>query len=344
MRATLVCQGFEETHALGAIVRRNGFVSGFRSNGLETTKVVLQRRPRYLAEVLSVGRPKRTQMIEIVGGSDVLVLEGLPTAVACIASLRRSYTGPIHVDICDSWLRLGGTGRGSGSSLRALISRGVKRILSVMALSYVSKRTDSLSYISELDLRSDLPVLSKNAKCFVIPNGNPSQLHASDGYWERSGPMVVVGDWAYPPNQQMLMAVLELYGALDERPGLHIIGPNLGELPALPTDVKVLGWIDDISQAYKGASCALALTTSGSGVKNKVLEPLSLGVPVIATEDALNGIDAEDHMVLSFKDGLSQKDVDEWLDGVLVHGASKLLAPTWEQNTSEFISYLRNGS
>lgn len=301
-----------------------------------------------MAEVLSV-RPvkelERSRLAELARSSDIVFLEGLPTAVACAASLRRA-TGvgvKIHVDICDSWLRLGTTGRGTGDSLGSLVIRAVKSLMAATALNYVSRYADSVSYISALDYKTDSRFLSRRAKPFIIPNGNPSVVEQLPSFWNPTGPMVVVGDWAYPPNQEMLHAVLKWYGALVNRPGLRVVGPNLGPVPALPEDVAIIGWVDEIEAAYEGVSCALALTSTGSGVKNKVLEPLALGIPVIATQNALNGIDADDHMVLAFERGLSEVEVSTWLESLAVRGVSKLKAPSWEQNTSQFISYLRDG-
>ncbi|MFW0774881.1 glycosyltransferase [Paenarthrobacter nitroguajacolicus] len=124
---------------------------------------------------------------------------------------------------------------------------------------------------------------------------------------------------------------------------LNVVGPNLAKVPSGLSDANIVGWVDEIESAYSGVSCALALTKSGSGVKNKVLEPLSFGIPVIATQDALNGISYDPRMVLPFRDNLSVNEINAWLDDLEMNGRKCLNAPSWDENVATVADYLLQG-
>lgn len=350
MRVLYVSQSFKRSHALGAKIRRSGFEAAFARSSLILEHATLRRRERTVAEVFSAVRPESSPanaVFRLASQSDAVFLEGLPVGVATIAAIRRrKRSGKIHVDICDSWVRLAGAGSGEGSSLRAKTARRFKTIIAAVALRYVSKYADSVSYISVGDLEADERHLSHSTKRLVVPNGSPVQTSSSLAAWSRNGPMVVVGDWAYPPNQTMLHTLFEWYPTIEghtKTAGLNVIGPNLSTPVPSVNDITVVGWVDDISSAYSNVSCALALTSSGGGVKNKVLEPLSLGIPVIATREALKGIAYDPSMVLVFDDGLTADDVTAWLDGQESLGRRSLTSPSWDECVSDLISYITDG-
>lgn len=349
MRVLIVHQGFEKSHALGAIIRRDGIVQALSNRGSQPDMVTMLRRRRFPAEVLSASRSEMVdgqRLADLRSDYDAIFLEGLPVAVAVISRMRSRTHGRIHVDVCDSWVRLADAGQGAGTGIRSKAVKILKVMLARFALLYVSRRADSVSYISDLDLESDAKYLAQNATRFVVPNGSPVEVQSAPVEWSRKGPMVVVGDWSYPPNLQMLDQVDEWYSRgpgceLDK--ALNVVGPNLAKVPSGLSDANIVGWVDEIESAYSGVSCALALTKSGSGVKNKVLEPLSFGIPVIATQDALNGISYDPRMVLPFRDNLSVNEINAWLDDLEMNGRKCLNAPSWDENVATVADYLLQG-
>ncbi|MCS3648566.1 glycosyltransferase family 4 protein [Salinibacter ruber] len=57
--------------------------------------------------------------------------------------------------------------------------------------------------------------------------------------------------------------------------------------------VEVTGWVDSIPKAARGALCGIGVMRMGAGLQNKILEYMALGLPVIANERGLEGIQAE---------------------------------------------------
>lgn len=80
---------------------------------------------------------------------------------------------------------------------------------------------------------------------------------------------------------------------------LNVVGGVGGKLnrEALPPSVKVLGRVDDLEKTYREVDLSLSLVLDGSGVKMKLLEAVSLGVPAITTQEGLRGLPGDPHKV-----------------------------------------------
>lgn len=63
--------------------------------------------------------------------------------------------------------------------------------------------------------------------------------------------------------------------------------------------VEVTGWVDDVRDRLEQVAVYVAPMTSGSGIKNKVLEALAAGLPVVATPRGVAGIGPGDGVVIA---------------------------------------------
>ncbi|MCA9175167.1 MAG: glycosyltransferase, partial [Planctomycetales bacterium] len=91
---------------------------------------------------------------------------------------------------------------------------------------------------------------------------------------------------------------------------LSIVGrhptPRVAELGELP-GVTVVGEVPDVRPYLSRAAAAIAPLQIARGVQNKVLEAMSAGTPVIATAEALTGLQAEPD-----QDALLGVDAGDW--------------------------------
>jgi glycosyltransferase involved in cell wall biosynthesis len=55
--------------------------------------------------------------------------------------------------------------------------------------------------------------------------------------------------------------------------------------------VQVTGWVDSIAEAAENAFCGVGVMRVGCGLQNKILEYMALGLPVVANEIGVEGID-----------------------------------------------------
>jgi glycosyltransferase involved in cell wall biosynthesis len=112
--------------------------------------------------------------------------------------------------------------------------------------------------------------------------------------------LIFTGNFSYPPNidaARWLVAAI-MPRIWRERPGVTLTLAGSDPTPdvrALAGDrVTVTGRVPDLRPYLRGAAVYLCPLRLGAGIKNKVLEALALGCPVVATPLSLDGIAARD--------------------------------------------------
>lgn len=103
--------------------------------------------------------------------------------------------------------------------------------------------------------------------------------------------LVFMGIRDWPPNQEAFLIALRLWprisaGIPDAE--LCIIGakkPGATD-PVYPAGVRDLGFVDDLSEFLSSCRALMAPIRTGGGVRVKVLDAISLGLPVIGTAEA----------------------------------------------------------
>src|SRR5262249_35820500 len=110
--------------------------------------------------------------------------------------------------------------------------------------------------------------------------------------------IVFLGFLEYPPNRD----AIQFFGdevwprLLEPFPEARFEIFGKGPPVALRSmkNVNFRGYIDDLALAYNTASVFVAPIRAGGGIKNKVLEAMAHGVPVVATSLAVDGIGGTD--------------------------------------------------
>ena len=78
---------------------------------------------------------------------------------------------------------------------------------------------------------------------------------------------------------------LRIVGACCENPTLAY--------KTIPSNVKLDGYVNDLSSYYKSAVAVVAPIFKGSGMKTKVIEAMSYGKSIIGTDEAFQGIECD---------------------------------------------------
>ncbi len=139
---------------------------------------------------------------------------------------------------------------------------------------------------------------NKRLDATVIPNGvslDQSGLPADE---REPDSIVFSGSMGFPPNVDAVLYFAEnVLPILRTRaPGLtwYIVGtnpaPEVLELATRP-NIVVTGRVDSVTEYLGRARLVIAPMISGSGIKNKVLEAMALGTPVVSTSLGIDGID-----------------------------------------------------
>ena len=147
----------------------------------------------------------------------------------------------------------------------------------------------------------------------VFPNG-------VDAEYFRSAPeaassyvrdrLIFTGNMSYKPNVEAVQyLVAEILPRIwSRRPGAHLYIVGMDPSPAVRRlaagqRVIVTGRVDDIRPYFEGAAVALAPLRTARGLQNKVLEAMAMRVPVVASPQAFNGINAVADRDLLVADG-----------------------------------------
>jgi glycosyltransferase involved in cell wall biosynthesis len=166
---------------------------------------------------------------------------------------------------------------------------------------------DTSIVVSDEEYRA-MKMLCPEARCTVVPNGVDVDFFAPLEIREEWPSLVFVGYMSSPPNvDAMLYFHSQVYDTLKRRfPDLKlfVVGQDpphaIRELAKDPS-IIVTGFVDDVRPYVARASVVIAPFISGPGIKNKVLEAMAMGKPVVTTSIGVRGINAThgDHLCIA---------------------------------------------
>jgi glycosyltransferase involved in cell wall biosynthesis len=132
----------------------------------------------------------------------------------------------------------------------------------------------------------------------IIPNGVDLVYFSNNGATTYDPAKIVfTGNLTYYPNiDGVFYFVKEIFPLVKkEVPAakFYIAGQSPpAKMRALASEeVIVTGFVEDIKQYYLDSAVAVSPIRFGAGTLNKILEPLALGVPVVATSIGIEGLD-----------------------------------------------------
>lgn len=151
------------------------------------------------------------------------------------------------------------------------------------------------SIISEQDLNYIFHPDRKKIMC--IPNGIDDYFFDFSTSKKPDFDLVFVGNMSYAPNVNAAKFIHT--HLLSHLPSLRLLiagatpHPSLVKLAQHSPQITLSGWVDDIREAYTNGSIFIAPMMIGTGMQNKLLEAMALGIPCITTDLANNAIKAE---------------------------------------------------
>lgn len=130
-------------------------------------------------------------------------------------------------------------------------------------------------------------------KIICVPNGIDDYF-LEDLQAKKKYDLAFVGNMNYPPNVEAVLFITNKILPFFPGAKLLIAGatphPKLEKLAKHNSDIVISGWVDDIRTAYVSAHVFFAPMKTGTGMQNKLLEAMALGVPCITTSLANNPI------------------------------------------------------
>jgi polysaccharide biosynthesis protein PslH len=159
-----------------------------------------------------------------------------------------------------------------------------------------------------------LRALAPKKRIEVVPNGvDADRFRPLAEVVPDPDSLVFVGVMSYPPNiAAMRHFCLDVLPAIRRtRPRIHIDivgrdpGPAVRELSAIE-GVNVIGEVPEVQPYLARAAVFVAPMISGSGIKNKVLEAMAAGRPVVATPLAVEGLPITSGLELIVAEGAAE--------------------------------------
>jgi glycosyltransferase involved in cell wall biosynthesis len=183
---------------------------------------------------------------------------------------------------------------------RALLQLEARRVRRYEAA--ILSRFDTIFAVSETDRRALIEIGGRPEHVRVLPNLPDAALLdlPSLSPTETEAMIFYLGTLSWPPNLEglayFLRSVFPLVRARAPETRFVIAGSGdppswLERLARSGVGVEFLGPIDDPEPLYRKARVLVETTRSGGGTKLKILNALARGLPVVATPEAIEGLE-----------------------------------------------------
>jgi polysaccharide biosynthesis protein PslH len=138
----------------------------------------------------------------------------------------------------------------------------------------------------------------KRSEIVVIPNGVDSSFFEYPAV-EKKYDILFAGNFSYPPNIEaasyLVKEILPLLKQRGYEPSVLLSGadPHPRVRALASSQVTVTGWVDDIRLSYAQSRIFVAPMFIGTGLQNKLLEAMAMGLPCVTTSLANNALGAQ---------------------------------------------------
>lgn len=234
---------------------------------------------------------------------DKIILHKNPAHIYCqllrtTEYVKNNHSIPKTLDYMDAL--------GKGMYRRAEITNGLKRKLFLeegkRLTAYENRIFDYFDHhtiISEQD--RNYINHPKKTEITIIENGISEHFHNYKKKKTKEFDLVFIGNMNYPPNIECAeYLVNQIFSEIQKsNPDTKLLlagaNPSL-RVTALAKhpNVTVSGWVEDIRDSYASGCVFVAPLFIGTGLQNKLLEAMAMGLPCVTTSLANNALGAID--------------------------------------------------
>lgn len=186
--------------------------------------------------------------------------------------------------------------------------------------------------------QDELIKLNPKIKLSVIPNGiDPETFSPCENVEREPAAFVFIGNYQYGPNEDAANKLIyDMFPKIQQQipdAKLILVGnqPTEKMLENTNPQIEITGRVPDVVDYLCKGTIYLCPLTFGAGLKNKVLEALASGIPMVATPLSVDGITGEHqkHFIVS--------DVDNFVEATVQLYKDKPLQQTISVNGRELV-------
>jgi len=137
---------------------------------------------------------------------------------------------------------------------------------------------------------NDRKYIDKSKKIHIIPNGVDTKYFKELNTICKKYDIVFVGNMSYPPNiKAAIYLCKKIVPIIEEKYGICsvLIGgtnPHQKIKKLKNKNITISGWVPDIRETYASGRVFVAPMFIGTGLQNKLLEAMAMGIPCVTTQ------------------------------------------------------------
>jgi glycosyltransferase involved in cell wall biosynthesis len=112
-----------------------------------------------------------------------------------------------------------------------------------------------------------------------------------ENYFDKNGHVLYMGQFSYWTNREAFYKILRIAPRITGK--IKIFGLNIPKINTVPSNVELVGYVESLDDAYIGAKALIYPISCGTGIKNKVIEAMSYGIPVVGFRNAFTNMNVE---------------------------------------------------
>ena len=162
---------------------------------------------------------------------------------------------------------------------------------------YIYAKAEWICFVSKVDVDVSLRYL-QNSNVHYIPNGVEIvdvEINTRKTPWVHGLTLCFHGDLTFGPNVVAVNNILNLIPCLEERLEfpfkVKLIGKGSEGFSDFSENIVGLGFVEDLYRELNDCDLYLSLIETGAGIKNKLLDAMAVGLPIIATQESVSGIE-----------------------------------------------------